>query len=217
MDAVVDTLRDSNLFREQIKKEVLGSQKTLKQTQAQVESQKRKIKRIKGEITKVGEQILNLNLDGLLGVSDSQDIKKVYKRLEDYRHQKEAELDVEEKNLRGLNHAEGWLDWVKQFGERLDEIKSKRVEEQKRFLEGIVQSISIRFSDKHTCEMSINLLYPYVGDSLTYKDPKDKRKGYVIKEGGKTQDVSLAIIDRKKGRPNKSKQSGESSRGKAEM
>jgi len=46
-------------------------------------------------------------------------------------------------------------------------------------------------------------------DSRHESSSEDKRRGYSIKEGGKTQDVSVAIIDRKRGRPPKSKDSGE--------
>ncbi len=208
INAVVETLRDSHLFREQIKQEVLGSQKSLKQTQAQVLSQKRKIKKIKDDISKAKENLLNLNLDGLLGVSDSKDIKKVYQRLEDFRHQKEVELTGEQNRLKGLHQAEGWLDWVKQFGDRLDDLKWKKVEEKKAFIEGIVDSVSVRFSDKHTCHLKITLLYPYVGDSLVYKDSQNKRKGYSIKEGGRNQEVSLAIIEKQRGRPKKTQLGG---------
>ena len=205
MDAICQILSESNLFREQIKQEVLGSNETLAQTETKIRSTQKRIKETKKEIAKVDDQILNLETDKLLGTRSASDIKTIYKKLEQYKRDKTVQLQNYELSIDGLHYSAGWLDWVKQFGNRLDDMRSgdKSVEEKKVFIGGILDRIDVSFSDKQTAHLDIHLLYPYVGDKLTYKDRKDKRKGYTLSEGKKTAAITHTITQKKKGRPRK--------------
>ena len=60
--------------------------------------------------------------------------------------------------------------------------KSTPIDEKKRFLEGVVGSITLTFPKKETTSLNIKLNYPYVGDKLLYVDRKNRKKGYKIKE-----------------------------------
>ena len=205
MTAVCDVLSQSHSFREQIKKEVIGSKDTHQQNQAKIKNTEKRIRETKKEIKKIREQIVNLNLDNLVGISDSSDIKSIYARLQDYQTDREEQLQEYENTISGLETASGWLDWIDSFGQRIDEMLSpdRGVEEQKTFLSGILDRITVTFSDKQTANLDISLLYPYDGDRLRDKDSNNKRKGYTIQSGKTNKRIKHAIKERQKGRPRK--------------
>lgn len=60
--------------------------------------------------------------------------------------------------------------------------ESTPIDEKKRFLEGVVDSITVTFPKKERTSLNIKRNYPYVGDKLFYVDPKNRKKGYKIKE-----------------------------------
>jgi hypothetical protein len=78
-----------------------------------------------------------------------------------------------------------WVNWLGQFGNRLTTVLdgTTPIEDKKKFIEGIVDRIEVSFLDKQTASLEITLNYPYVGDKLVYIDPKNRRKGYKIRDG----------------------------------
>ena len=185
MEAIVGVLSESSLFKEEAKQQVLGKKRTHELNQDLQASLQKAIKETRKELDLVDEQIQNLNVENLVGLKSSKDIKSVIKKVEDYRTDLETKLQEQEQNYQRARGESVWVDWVEEFGQRLTEILEEKtpLEDRKRFVEGVVERISISYMDKHTVMADIELNYPYVGATLIYKDPKNRRKGYRVKEG----------------------------------
>ena len=185
MEAIVGVLSESSLFKEEVKTQVLGKKRTHELNKDLQDSLTKQIKNTRKELDLVDEQIQNLNVENLVGLKSSKDIKQVIQKVEDYRTDLEDKLSQQERDYERARGESEWVDWVEEFGQRLTDILEEQtpVEDRKRFVEGIVDRITVSFLDKHTVSVDIELNYPYVGDSLVYKDPKNRRKGYRIRDG----------------------------------
>lgn len=185
LEAIVDVLSESNLFKEEVKQSVLGKKRTHQMNNDLRTKLERQIKKIKKELKEADEQIVNLNVDKLIGITDSGDIKAIISRLEEYRTDLESSLLSNQEDLERARGETQWVDWVKEFGNRLSDVmdETSPIEERKRFIEGVVDSIVVTHNEKQSVSLEITLNYPYVGDKLVYIDPKNRRKGYKIKDG----------------------------------
>jgi hypothetical protein len=85
------------------------------------------------------------------------------------------------------NQKSKWVDWVNEWGNRLDEMKRDdfKLYDKRKFLKTIIEKIVVKSKDKleHEHELSITFKFPYVNDKLVYKDNTDKSKGYILKDG----------------------------------
>ena len=195
MEAIVGVLSDSSLFKEEVKTQVLGKKRTHALNQDLQQSLQKAIKNTRKELDLVEEQIQNLNVENLVGLKSSKDIKAVIKKVEDYRTDLEDKLQQQENDYERARGESQWVDWIEEFGQRLTDILEEKtpLEERKRFVEGIVERITVSFMDKHTASVDIELNYPYVGDSLVYKDPKNRRKGYKIRDGVRNLGIEFGV------------------------
>ena len=185
LEAIVGVLYESSLFKEEVKQAVLGKKRTHEMTQDLQTNLKKHIKRTQKELDQVDEQIKNLNVENLIGLNNSKDIKDVITRVEQYRTDLETTLNQQESDLERARGESQWVDWVEEFGNRLSDVMNEEtpMEERKRFVEGVVDTITVNYPEKQTASLDIKLNYPYVGDTMVYKDPKNRRKGYKIKDG----------------------------------
>ena len=183
--AISEVLNESSLFKEEVKQSVLGKKRSMEMNKDLQTKLKKQIKETKKELKAVDDQIKNLNVENFIGLKDSKDIKDVIKRVEQYRTNRADKLNSLENNLNRARGESQWVDWVQEFGERLSGVadESTPIDEKKRFLEGVVDSITVTFPKKQTTSLNIKLNYPYVGDKLLYVDPKNRKKGYNIKDG----------------------------------
>jgi len=184
LEAIVGVLNGSSLFKEEVKQTVLGKKRTHEMTQDLQERLKKQIKQTQKELGQVDEQIKNLNVENLIGLK-SKDFKEIINRVEQYRTEVETKLSQQESDLDRARGESSWVDWVQQFGNRLSDVMNEKtpIEERKRFIEGVVDTITVNYPEKQRASLDIKLNYPYVGDKMVYKDPKNRRKGYRIKDG----------------------------------
>lgn len=204
MIAIVEVLSESSLYKEEMKRQVLGKKRTHQLNQDLQQSLQTGIKQTRKDLDLVEEQIQNLNVENLLGLKSSKDIKTVIKKVEQYRTDLEDKLNQQETELDRARGESEWVDWLGEFGDRLTEVLDEKIplEERKRFVEGIVDRIVVTFLDKHTASVDIELNYPYVGDTLVYKDPRNRRKGYTIKEGTKHLGIEFGVSHGNRGKKN---------------
>lgn len=69
-----------------------------------------------------------------------------------------------------------WVDWLKEFRDRVDELRdpSLSVADKKRFLNGIVEKVTVSGNSEGEHEVGIPFAFPYVNDQLVY--PKQHKK-----------------------------------------
>jgi len=194
-NTVVDVISKSNLFRETVKTELLG-ESSYKKSSTEIKKLKNRQKKLKKELDDVTESIVNFESSVLIGKRDKIEIEKIVKNLE--KHRLKLEADIEEISLSLLDdqRQKNWVDWVKEFGSRIDKLNSPdlSVEDKKKFLEGVIDRILVTNNDVREHELKIEFRLPYVGDKLEYKDPKNKSKGYSIKKGHKSKKLLVNLL-----------------------
>lgn len=185
LEAIVGVLNKSSLFKEEVKQTVLGKKRTHEMTQDLQARLKKQIKQTQKELVQVDEKIKTLNVDNFIGLNNPKNIKDVINLVEQYRTEVETKLNQQESDLNRARGESSWVDWVQEFGKRLSDVMNEKtpIEERKRFIEGVVDTITVNYPEKQIASLDIKLNYPYVGDKMVYKDPKNRRKGYRIKDG----------------------------------
>jgi hypothetical protein len=89
-----------------------------------------------------------------------------------------------------------WVDWISEFGERINKMSEFTIEEKYKFLKGVLERIQVKTLDTQSHELKVHFLIPYVKDSVMFKDSKDKKKGYIVKNGKK--EVTIPLYSSKK-------------------
>jgi len=89
-DTVLEVLSHSNLFKEEVKKQVMGESITHRDQSEQIKKLKRKLKVVEKDISDVTNSIVNLETDKILKRRDRQELEQILKNVEDAR----IELEV---------------------------------------------------------------------------------------------------------------------------
>lgn len=194
-ETVINTIRDSNLFKESIKKEVLNDNSII-QTNIDVKKIKRKIKQNDHLIQRISESIVNQETDKLIGIRSQKEIQNVLDRLDvemlKLKSNKEKMLD--EISTRHQNSQ--WIDWINEWGVRLEEMNNSEFnfDDKKTLLKTIVDKIIVKSTDNLEHELTIKFKLPYVNDELIYKDNNDKNKGYILKDGSYSKKLRIGTL-----------------------
>lgn len=188
---VVDVIGSSNLFKENIKQEVVGEESHTRSVQ-ETKKIKRQIDKLNQEIEKITTSIVNLTTDNLL--DESRDLKRVIKRLDDRRDEVEEQIFDLTKTLQFTQQEDRWVDWVQSFKSRLSDLDSLSLEEKKSFLEGILTKVVVHSEDKQKHRLEMYFQFPYVGDQLVWNDEENKSKGYQLKQGKKVKRKSVNLL-----------------------
>ncbi len=124
------------------------------------------------------------------------EVERIVKNLEKHRLKLETEIEEISRLLLENQQQRRWVDWVKEFGNRIDKLKDPdfTIEDRKKFLEGVVNKIVVTNKDVRKHELKIEFRLPYVGDKFGYNDPSNKSKRYTIKKGRKTKKMVLDFL-----------------------
>ena len=190
-DTVLDVLSESNLFREKIKQETLGD-KSIRQSTIDMKRVQTQIDRVEGDISKVTDSIVNLNTERLLGNVQEQDIEKIISNLEKRRGEFETRRDELVSSLDTERQSRVWVDWLKEFGDRVNRLKdgSLSISDRKRFLKGVVEKIDVTSVDKQKHKFDIKFAFPCVNDGLT----KNNKGKFKVKDGKDTKSVRSNLL-----------------------
>ena len=190
-ETVVDVLSGSNLFRERIKQETLG-EKSLRQSTVDMKRVQSQIARVEGDIQKVTDSIVNLNTERLIGNVQERDIERIISNLEKRRDELEVRQNELIATLDTERQSRVWVDWLKEFGNRVDQLRnpSMSIADRKRFLSGVVERIDVESVDKQKHKIDIKFALPCVNDKLV-KDSSGKNQ---VKEGKDTKTLRSNLL-----------------------
>ena len=93
-----------------------------------------------------------------------------------------------------------WVDWVKEFGKRIDQLsKIDDPKNQNDFLKGVVDKIEVTKSDQNNKYQILNIYFklPFVDDRFEWKDVSKKSKGYSISDGDFTKKIDVSSMLKK--------------------
>lgn len=199
-DTVVDIISKSHTFKETVKTELLGKN-SYKKSSSELKKLQNKQKKLKKEVDDVTDSIVNSESLVLIGKRDKVEVERIVKNLEKHRLSLETQIEEISQSLLEDQQQRRWVDWVKEFGNRIDKLKDPdfTIEDRKKFLEGVVNKILVTNNDVREHELKIEFRLPYVGDTFEYHDPSNKSKGYTIKKGRKTKKVVTDLLKKTTG------------------
>ena len=195
-DTVLDIVSKSHLFMESVKSELVENDKSYGKTKDELKKLQLKVNKIDKEIKDVTDSIINLETIKILGQRDKDEVEKIIKNLEEHRLKLSGK---KEKTILSMSEEEKnqkWVDWVKEFGDRIGEMKKSdfKFEEKKKFLEGVVEKIVVKNTDVQEHELKIEFRLPYVGDKLVWNDEEKKSKGYILKNGKRSKVLRVNLL-----------------------
>ena len=194
-DIVLDVISKSHIFKESVKIELLGKN-SYKKSSVDLKKLTLKQNKLKKDIDQVTESIVNFESSVLIGKRDKNEVNRIVKNLEKHRLDLESEVEEISQQLIAEQEQKKWVDWVKDFGSRINRLKDSNItiDERKRFLEGLVKQIVVKNTDSREHSIKIEFRLPYVGDGFIYNNPKNQSAGYTIKKGRKTKQVIADLL-----------------------
>jgi site-specific DNA recombinase len=191
-DSVIEVLEHSHLFREEIKKETLGD-RSYRQSSVDLKRIKARMAKIEKELETVSAGVVSINTQKLIGSVSGDEAQKIVDNLESHRRGLQIEKAELLEAIEADNHNRVWVNWLKEFGSKIETLKSDKlgIEERKRVLTGIVRDITVSEIDRQRTKLEINFLFPYVGDELAYNYRDKKSRGYKVQGGSKKREVEV--------------------------
>jgi DNA invertase Pin-like site-specific DNA recombinase len=196
-ETVVDIVTKSHTFKETVKTELLGKN-SLEKSVSDIKRLKNKQKKLRKEVDAVTDSIVNSESLVLLGKRDRVEVSRIVKNLEKHRLSLESQIEEISQSLAADQQQKQWVDWVKEFGNRIEKLKDPdfTVEDRKKFLDGVVDKIEVFNKNGREHELKIEFRLPYVNDKLEFTDPATKSKGYTIKKGRRTKKIKTDLKKR---------------------
>jgi len=202
-ETVLDVLGKSHLFKETIKQEIMGMYKTHHNSEDEIKVIKRKIRKTKKELDDIVKMSSQTEAMGLLKSKSELEVKQILSVLDEAKVEKRSELEKLQNSLMNVSDQSQWVDWVKEFGDRIESWKSDDFDfdQRKTLLNQFVKSIDVISEDKTSHRLKINFNVPYINDRFEWKFKKDKSKQWV-KDGyelfdGDDEFITKSIISQK--------------------
>lgn len=196
-DTVVQLHKDSSILKEEVKKRIYAENGIKQITSvAEIKGYEKQLRLLQKELSNLQESIGHLEANRVLKRMDDKVFKTAMVRLNEQADRYKTDIADLRMKLRGESEKKQWVDWVKLFGEELDEKAKFSDEQRKIYLEGLIEKIECRFlPDSREHELDIHFKHPIVGDGIKWKDTKVKSKGYKVLDGSKTTSIKVEKRD----------------------
>lgn len=196
-DTVVDTLSNSQIFKESFKKELLGTNVSYAVSKTEKRALEKEHKKRFKELQKIRTARSSALAQGLLDKKDIKDIQRIFDE-----NERELKTKIEQISTQMSENEESkkWVDWVNKFGEKIDTLKSTELSlsEKKQFLEGVLDKIMVKTVDHDKHQFHLQFKLPYVNDDLEYDLVKGRKTNFRPKDGRKSQKLTLSNTDRRR-------------------
>lgn len=195
---VIDIVKDSFLFKEKEKNLIL-EESSLKTDKEEIKKLENRIKLYNRELKNIENNVIQLESDKILKNRSEKEVNGILKNINSHK----VDILGKKENLinliKGNKKDMGWVDWVNEFSTKMKDIrKTKDLEVKKKFLNGLVDRIIVNCENKNTHNLRLFFKIPYIGDTLIWRDEKNKKLGYDIKKGLKSIYVKYDSNQQKK-------------------
>lgn len=196
-DTIVGVVEGSSLFKEMFKEENLKGKKTFGKSMYEIKTIQRKIKQNEKKISDISDVMLSNKIDGLLDEENNQNFKKVMEEFEKKKRELMSEVDELNNQIHQNKSDKKWINWLDDFKGKIDNLRNDdlSIEDKKKFLEGLVDKISVKTKDKQTHQIKIKFSSPFVNDKIEWNVKGNPKKGYKVIEGVKDYDLTLEQKD----------------------
>lgn len=193
-NSVVEVMSNSHLFKEEVKNQVLGTNQSYESQKDEIKKTKSKLKKIETEIRDVTNSIVNLETDQILKKRSSTEVRSILENVEKVRQKLESDRDSLNQQIHSLENRTSWIDWINEFGKRINKMSDFSTEEKSKFLKGVVEKIVVHTVDKQEHSLKINFRLPYVGDTLVRNTSKSTSSKFKVKKGKIGLNVQLETL-----------------------
>jgi len=195
LDSVKTIVSQSNILKEKFKSEVMGQKKNKEEDiKKETKFLENKIQSIQKIIDELENNIVDLEIEMTVGKRDKHLLQKIISKMETELQNQQQNYQDCESQIENMDKEKDWLNWVSKYGETLN-LNTSNEKKQKEFIHGLIDKVIVhgdigeyRNQVKqigHTLEIFYKM--NVVDDELIYKDEKNKKLGYVIKEGTNIQ------------------------------
>jgi site-specific DNA recombinase len=175
---VLDVMENSNLFKDEVKKQITSDTSSMDEQKLLIETLRKSIGRNKSRLTKE-QQLLSL-----LKEDEEDNHMETIQQVELKIHTIEVKISEEERKVHDLDEKVRWVDWVGQFSNKIHSLRDLTdLKERRKFLDGILSRAAVHRVDMHKRKINLEFKYPYVNDSLEWKNIDDKSEGYTLNDG----------------------------------
>lgn len=181
----------SNLFKEEVKSQVLGESVTHKENKQELQKLKRKLKKLGTDISDTTQSIVKLETDRILKRRNPEEVLLIIKDIEEVRIDLESQREKVRDQIHSIESEVKWTDWVGHFGERITKMNEFSDQEKHEFMKGVLESITVHTLDTQTHRLKLEFKIPYIHDSLEWIDKKNKKLGYNLKDGIKKLEMEI--------------------------
>jgi DNA invertase Pin-like site-specific DNA recombinase len=196
-DTVVSLHHGSSILKEEVKKRIFA-ENGIKQitSEAEVKEYEKRMRFLQKNITQIQESIGHLEANHILKRIEEIAYTTALQRLNEQSNRYKEELNDLRIKMKGEGEKKQWVDWVKLFGQEIEENAKLNDEQKQKYLSGLIDRIEAKFlPDTREHELTIHFYHPIVGDKIQWKDPKAKSKGYKVVDGVKTTQLKVEKRD----------------------
>ncbi|QYY36519.1 recombinase family protein [Ruficoccus sp. ZRK36] len=168
VSAVKEVLANSGLFKQEIRDHYLQQNQEQLPNKDARRKIKARIRTLTKDINDIRSKITILKADHLLEKTSNTRLSfmKVISEIQRRMLVAQAEKEKLEETLYNFDHQEQLSDWFTKYSERLNELDGMAEKECQKFLQGIIEYISVRTIDKRTHQLKIKFRLPYINGYL---------------------------------------------------
>ena len=179
-NTLINTLQQSSLIKETVKKEILGKKSTYGKR-----SINNSLKKLKEEKENLDTMRLELEKEYYSGVMKSDRFKTLVGSVNKRDNDIDSEISIKQTELDVILQKDKWLDWIEVHLTNINDLnKITDINERKKVIQNYVETIGLSWDEikkQHTLNISFKL--PLVNDGISYKKGKSNqflrdRKGF---------------------------------------
>ena len=199
-NTVVDVMEKSHLFRESIKTQNLTEEQAAAAETVSVESLNAQVRKIEAESAEFKSMIAGAETDRIIGRQKPEVAAMIVQNLEEEVEKLEAKRSELIGRLKENSKAKRWRNWLEDFGDKIEELKSMAPASKRKFLDGAIDRITA-FSlgnNRYRCVLSFRA--PYVQDRLVKSvgiGGAKKATKFTVEAGRDELELEMLVAQRK--------------------
>ena len=188
-----EILKVSSQEKEKFKGLSLSGKKTnQKEKDKEILYLRSEVERIESNIRRIEDGISDKEIEKLSNPTQEKSINKFIDKLVVSLNKEQLLLTEKQNKLSDLMNDDLWVDWVRDYSEKMKNLDSMSREQKNDEIQRYVQSIGVGFNkDKRTHNLKIRLKLPLVGDQFEWTNKNKSPYEYKISKGGHETEVFL--------------------------
>ena len=198
-NSVVDVMTRSHLFRESIKTRSLQEERAAGAEAVSVKSLNAQVRKIEAESAEFKAMIAGAETDRIIGRQKPEVAAMIVKNLEDEVEKLEAKRSELIGRLKENSKEKRWRNWLEDFGDKIEELKTMPSSARRQFLDGAVDRITAFSLGENRYKCVLQFREPYVEDRLVKAAVIGAKKTtkFTVERGRDELEIEVIDVKRK--------------------